>query len=295
MMQPAEVALEVSHHELGERLAQMRLVPSSDPAMQMSLRRYGQLSPVVVFRDERQQLEVIDGFRRLRAAAQQGHPAQLMVRVLEVDEARALSALFALHRGDKGLTEIEEAWVVQALVREHRMAQSSVGQLLRRHQSWVSRRLLLVEALSPEVQMDVRLGLCSPTAAREVARLPRGIQQVVARIIAQQGMSTRAAAKLVAATERLQPATAEEIERLCQSAQAQTPCRGGPRSDAQAYTADLSVLERVACRLRGRLVERPPAQLPPPQDQEVRGFVRAAIPVVRVLLETMTKTLEGPP
>jgi transposase/ParB-like chromosome segregation protein Spo0J len=220
MMQPGEVALEVSRDELGERLSAVRLVPATDAAMEVSLRRYGQLSPLVVFRDERRRLEVIDGFRRLRAAGQQGHPVRLQVRVLDVDETRALTALFALHRGGTGLTEIEEAWVVQALVREQGMAQAQVGQLLRRHQSWVSRRLLLVEALAPEVQMDVRLGLCSPTAAREVARLPRGIQQVVARIIAQQGMSTRAAAKLVAATEQLQPATAEEIERLCRSAQA---------------------------------------------------------------------------
>jgi ParB/RepB/Spo0J family partition protein len=293
MMEPAQVALEVSHDELGERLSDVRLVPPTDPAMEASLRRYGQLSPLVVFRDQRQRLEVIDGFRRLRAAAQQGHPPRLQVRVLDVDEARALSALFALHRGGTGLTEIEEAWVVRALVREHGMQQAQVAQLLRRHQSWVSRRLLLVEALSPEVQMDVRLELCSPTAAREVARLPRGIQQV-ARIIAQQGLSTRAAAKLVAATERLQPTTAEEIEQLCRSAQAETPSRAGPGSDAEAYAADLSVLERVASRLGGRLVERPPTQLPPPRDKEVRGFVRAAIPAVRVLLETMTKSAEGP-
>ena len=293
-MEKAEVALEVNHEELGERLSDVRLVPTTDATMEMSLRRYGQLSPLVVFRDERKRLEIIDGFRRLRAARLHGHPVQLQVRVLEVDETRALGALFALHRGGTRLTEIEEAWVVRALVREHGMQQSSVAQLLRRHQSWVSRRLLLVEALSPEVQMDVRLGLCSPTAAREVARLPRGIQQVVARIIAQQGMSTRAAAKLVAATERLQPATAEEIERLCRSAQAQTPSRAGPRSDAEAYATDLSVLERVACRLRGRLIERPPVQLPPPRDKEVRGFLRAALPVVQVLLDIMTKTLEGP-
>lgn len=64
-------------------------------------------------------------------------------------------------------------------------------------------------------------------------------------------MSTRAAAKLVAATCRLQPATAEQVEGLCRSAQAGAPSRAGPRSDAEAYAADLSVLERVACRLRG--------------------------------------------
>jgi len=215
--------------------------------------------------------------------------------VLDVDEVRALAALFTLHRAGTGLTELEEAWVVQALVpRSTVMAQAQAATLLRRHQSWVSRRLLLVEALAPEVQIDVRLGLVSPTAAREVARLPRGIQQTVARIIARQGMSTRAAAKLVAATERLQPATAEEIERLCRSAQAQAPARAGLRSDAEAYAADLAMLERVAVRLRSRLVERPVSQLPPPRDKEVRGYLRAALPVVRVLLDVVAKTLEGP-
>jgi len=294
MKELAAIPVEVGHDELGDRFSQVRLVPPRDMAMEASLCRYGQLSPVVAFRDRWGRLELVDGFRRLRAAAKLGHPVRLAVRLLEVDEAHALSALFALHRRGTALTEIEEAWVVRALVREQGMQQSSVATLLRRDQSWVSRRLLLVEALSPEVQMDVHLGLCSPTAAREVARLPRGIQQVVARIIARQGMSTRAAAKLCAATERLQSATAEEIERLCRSAQAESPARSGPRSDAEAYTADLALLERVAARLRTRLLDRPPARLPSPHDKKIAGQLRAALPVVRTLQETMTTTLEGP-
>jgi ParB-like chromosome segregation protein Spo0J len=168
MTDQTDIPLEISPAKLGQRLAQVRLVPAADVAMEASLRRYGQLSPVVAFRDEQRRLEVIDGFRRLRAAGHQGHPARLAVRVLALDERRALGALFALHRGSKGLTELEEGWVVRALVREHGMQQRQAAQLLRRGQSWVSRRLLLVEALAPEVQMDVRLGLVSPTAAREV-------------------------------------------------------------------------------------------------------------------------------
>jgi ParB/RepB/Spo0J family partition protein len=293
MAQQADAPLEIGAQELGQRLAQVRLVSASDVAMEASLRRYGQLSPLVAFRDDADRLEVIDGFRRLRAANHQGHPARLSVRVLALDEPRALAALFTLHRGDKGLTELEQAWVVRALVREHGMQQQQVAQLLRRDQSWVSRRLLLVEALSPEVQMDVRLGLCSPTAAREVARLPRGIQQVVARLIARNGLSTRQAARFVAATEQLTPATAEQIERLCHSAQTQlSPI--GPQSDVVAYVADLGVLERIATRLRARLCECPPAKLPAPGAEEVRGFLRAALPIVRLLCLAMTKTLEQP-
>lgn len=286
--------IELSPAEIGDRLSAVRLLPATDQEMAASLQRYGQLSPLLVFRDGDRGLEIIDGFRRRRAAAAHGWPSRLWVRVLDVDEPRALAALLSLHRAGTGLCELEEAWVVRALVREHGLAQADVAQLLRRHQSWVSRRLLLVEALAPEVQMDVRLGLVSATAAREVARLPRGIQQTIARLIARQGMSTRASAKLVAATERLQPATAAEIERLCQSAQAQAPARSGPHSDAEAYTADLAVLERVAARLHARLCDRPPARLAAPHDQQIAGELRAAVPVLRALLDIMTRTLEGP-
>ncbi len=293
MTEPMANPVEVSPEELGQRLAQVRLVPATDAVMEASLRRYGQLSPVVAFRDEKSRLEMIDGFRRLRAASMQGHPALLAVRVLEVDETCALAALFALHRGGAALSELEEGWVVQALVREHGLAQAQAAQLLRRHQSWVSRRLLLVEALAPEVQTDVRLGLCSATAAREVARLPRGIQHTVARIIVRQGMSTRAAAHLVADALRIKPATAEEIERLCQEAQAKAPVRAGVRSEADACAADLVLLERVAVRLRSRLVEHPIAQLPAPRAKEVRAHLRAALSVVRALLDLAGKTLEA--
>jgi hypothetical protein len=209
-MEPAEITLELSPHELGERLSDVRLVPSSDATMESSLRRYGQLSPLVAFRDEQQRLEVIDGFRRLRATAQLGAPARLLVRVLEVDEVRALSALFALHRRGTGLTEIEEGWVVQALVREQKMAQTQVAQLLRRDQSWVSRGCCWSRLWRRRCRWTCGWGW-SARRRRARWRLPRGIQQVVARVIAQQGMSTRAAAKRVAQSERLQPTTAEAV------------------------------------------------------------------------------------
>lgn len=286
--------IELHPAEIGDRLSAVRLLPPVDQEMAASLRRFGQLSPLVAFRDGDRGFEIIDGFRRRRAADAHGWPARLQVRVLDVDEPRALAALLSLHRAGAGLCELEEAWIVRALVREHGLLQADVAQLLRRHQSWVSRRLLLVEALAPEVQTDVRLGLCSPTAAREVARLPRGIQQIVAKIIGREGMSTRASAKLVAATERLpQPATAEEIERLCRSLQAPVAAQSGPRSDADAYTADLALIERVATQLCARLSDRPPAQLGSPNDQVITEKLRATVPVLRELLGAMTKTLEG--
>ena len=52
---------------------------------------------------------------------------------------------------------------------------------LERHKSWVCRRLALLERLSEECREDLRLGLLSPTMARQLTRLPAGNQiEVVA-------------------------------------------------------------------------------------------------------------------
>jgi ParB-like chromosome segregation protein Spo0J len=278
-------AVEVPVADLGEELATLRLLPPGDADMAASLRRFGQLSPLVVYR-QGARLEVIDGFRRLRAAGRQGSPSSLRVRPLAVDAPGALGALFALHRGCSGLSELEEGWVVQALVRRHGMAQAQVAQLLRRHQSWVSRRLLLVESLVDEVQRDVRLGLLGATAAREVARMPRGIQHAVAAGLARHGLTSRQAAQVCAAIERLGVADLAEVERLCATATL-GPARAVTATEADRVHADLALLERLAHRLRSRLPGRSPTAA-------LRGWLTTARPALVALLDAMTVTLEEP-
>jgi hypothetical protein len=53
---------------------------------------------------------------------------------------------------------------------------------LGRHKSWVCRRLALLERLCPEVRQDLEVGLLTPTAAREIARLPAGNQSEVLEV-----------------------------------------------------------------------------------------------------------------
>ena len=273
--------IEVVPDELSVQLSRLRLVPPTDGALAASLRRFGQLSPLVAYRDGAA-LELIDGFRRLRAAAELGAPERLTVRVLAVDGPRALAALFALHRGAAGLSELEEGWVVQALVREHGLAQQQAAQLLRRHPSWVSRRLLLVEALAQAVQDDVRVGLLSPRTAREIARLPRGTQPEVARAVAAHGFSSRQTARLAAAVARHGVA---DLERVCTELHPASP----PSSVAGWYAADLTLLTRVATRLTRRLREQSPA------TAALRAQLRAATPVVRALGAALTHALEDEP
>jgi ParB/RepB/Spo0J family partition protein len=160
---------------LGQRYRRYRLVdPDDEAAMVGSFRRYGQLTPLVVCRRE-ETYEVLDGFKRL-AAAQTLGLLTVATRVLEVDERQAKAALFGLNQTGRRTQEWEDAWIVQALVREDGMTQVEVAELLGHHKSWVCRRLALVEKLADEARQDLRLGLLSATAARSLVRLPAGNQ-----------------------------------------------------------------------------------------------------------------------
>jgi len=284
VMSPLSHDPDVALEELGERFARIRVLPTRDTEMEASLRRYGQLSPIAAFRDPTGQLQVVDGFRGLRAAEQQRHPERLKVRVLAVDEVQALAALFALHRGRAGLSELEEGWLVRILVRQHALEQQQVAQLLRRDPSWVSRRLVLVEALALEVQTDVRLGLCSATTAREVARLPRGMQADCVRLIAARGLSSRQTAQLVAAALQRGVHTAADLEELLA-----TPAT---RPVHEQYAVDLDLLERLVARLVRRLGEHPPRLLPPAHAVAVRQRLRTAQPLLAMLNECAARALE---
>ena len=174
-----ENLLHLKCEDIGEHYGRYRLhVPEAERAMARSLERYGQLSPVVVCRrDER--YELIDGFKRLGAARHLTQMGQLSARLLEADERLAKAAIYGLNRAGGRTRELEEAWIIQALVREDGMSQVEVAELLGRHKSWVCRRLALIERLGSKARDDLRVGLLSPTAARQIVRLPQGNQTEV--------------------------------------------------------------------------------------------------------------------
>jgi ParB-like chromosome segregation protein Spo0J len=169
----------VSLEALGHSYRRYRLAdPSAEEAMAGSLRRWGQLAPVVAcWRG--QQLELLDGFKRWTAARRVAGLTTLSVRVLEADERTAKAAILGLNRGQRGTGELEEAWIVQALVREDGLTQVEAAHLLGQHKSWVCRRLALLEKLSVAVKEDLRLGLVGPYLARELTRLPTGNQEAL--------------------------------------------------------------------------------------------------------------------
>jgi hypothetical protein len=181
----------VSLDGLGQRYRRYRLAdPEAEEAMAGSLRRWGQLSPVVAcVRGE--QLELLDGFKRWAAARQVDALPSLSVRVLEVDEPTAKSAILGLNREQRPTRELEEAWIVQALVRDDGMTQVEAAHLLGRHKSWVCRRLAFLEKLSAGVKEDLRLGLMGPSLARQLTRLPAGNQEAVLALVRRETLTAQ--------------------------------------------------------------------------------------------------------
>jgi ParB-like chromosome segregation protein Spo0J len=113
--------------EIDERLQRYRLVqPKLERQMTQSLKDYGQVSPIIVCELEGKMV-LVDGFKRLHAARCLNGFTQLNARTLEVDEQAAKAALFNLNRIVGRPVELEEAWIIYALVREDGLQQNEVA------------------------------------------------------------------------------------------------------------------------------------------------------------------------
>jgi ParB-like chromosome segregation protein Spo0J len=209
-----------------ERFGSYRLGSAqASSTMVASLREFGQLSPVVCCRREEVAC-LLDGFQRLRAA-RETCLAALNVLFLEVDDRQAKAAMYRLNQGSRRIQVLEEAWIIQALVREDGLSQSEVAVLLGRHKSWVCRRLAVLEKLAPQARQDLQLGLLSVSAARELLRLPHGNQLELLECMRRESLTTGelrdVAGLLLACSTREQRGFVLEKPR-----QALAQARGGP-------------------------------------------------------------------
>ena len=197
----------VDLNEFDLRLERYRIVqPKADSLMVRSLSKYGQLAPLVycVLDDV---LVLVDGFKRLRAVRTLKGLNILQARRLEVDEHGAKAAIFNLNRITSRPTELEESWIIYALVHDDGLEQVEVANMLGRHKSWVNRRLALIDRLTEESRQALRLGLLSPTQARHLTQLPRGNQNAALRCASEHALTSR---ELCEAVRLLQAASTRE-------------------------------------------------------------------------------------
>ena len=173
------------------RLDRFRLVqPKAEQLMRRSLAKYGQLAPVVFCQLEGS-LVLVDGFKRLRAARTLPGMSSLRAHFIEVDEQGAKAAIFNLNRIPCKPNELEESWLIFALVHDDHLPQVEVAQMLGRHKSWVNRRLALIERLTEEAREALRLGILTPTQARHMTQLPRGNQNAAMKCATEHALTSR--------------------------------------------------------------------------------------------------------
>jgi ParB-like chromosome segregation protein Spo0J len=162
MSEPQRLALAIIDRRYGElRLAAPQLLRQ----LRGSVQREGIRHPVVVSCSvEAARCVLLDGFKRVRVAEELGLK-EVWAQVVPLDATQAKAAILKCNQAQPGLCEIEEAWIVRALIREQGLKQAQVGELLGRDKSWVCRRLRLAEALDPALQDDGHIGSSRESAS----------------------------------------------------------------------------------------------------------------------------------
>lgn len=282
--------LSVEVESLGERLSCLRLSDADSLAqMRRSIERHGQLSALTLFRAGSDALEIVDGFKRVRAARALGLRT-LLARVDPLDSVQAKMRMRALQQGS-GLTELEEGWLVRSLYREDRLTLPEIAQQLHRHKSWVWRRLMLVEALEADLQADVRLGLLAPRTASALSRLPRGNQRAARDVVMRHGFTVRQTERLVDEALVEDDDTARAALLAKRLTEVDVSKRPGPRvarrarNEAEWMSADILRLHDIAARMMARLYSTPLETFTADSAALLRDALMRLSPVLRALDE----------
>lgn len=284
--------IDVKTEQIRQRYQPLRLVhPGAERKMLLSMRRYGQLTPVVVGRDADGGYEMVDGFKRLRASRTLKRP-ELKAAVLEAGSRGLKAAIVELNRTGGSLRPLEEALIVQSLYREDMMQQSEIGLLLGRHKSWVCRRISLVEALTEEVIEHLRLGLIGLTIGRELGRLPRGNQSAALGTVLQYKMTSRETLDLVTLLKERPRWEHEAILRFPEPVlSGRCPPRPGVSRPVGTYAWVEKRLAQIHPLARS-LAERVSVDMRFPYTGEQKAHMLRVVGEIQGCLETLCKSME---
>ncbi len=285
--------IDLKMDKIRERYQPLRLVhPRAERNMLSSMRRYGQLTPVVVGRDAEGGYEMVDGFKRLRASRRLNRQ-ELKAAVMETGSRGLKAAIVELNRTGGSLRPLEEALIVQSLYREDMMQQSEIGLLLGRHKSWVCRRISLVEGLSEEVIEHLRLGLIGLTIGRELGRLPRGNQPAALGTVVKHKMTTRETHHLVTLLKERPHWEHEAILRFPEPVlSGRCPPRPGTnRPVGSSAYVDKTLAEIL--RLARCLAHRVSVDMRQPCTDERKIHLQGVVGEIQECLETLCKSMEG--
>lgn len=156
--------LDLEFHQLDLRYETLRRrAPEREKRLLASLALLGQQAPIVVVDGEESRRVVVDGYKRVRALRRL-RADTVIATTWELCEAEAL-VLERLMRSSGGDDAFEQGWLLRELVQRFGLTHQELARRFDKSQSWVSRRLALIEQLPAELQQRVQLGQLVPHAA----------------------------------------------------------------------------------------------------------------------------------
>lgn len=161
-------------------------------AMVASMRRFGQISPVLVTK-EGPGFVLIDGYLRLQAVRILGMDV-LRADIREESEADMLAMVLSKSQ-ERQWESVEQGFLIRDLTSRFEWSTAQVARRLGRDPSWISRRLALVNDLPEEVLDALCKGhLCTWAAGRILAPLARANKDHAVRLtnaLVEQPLSAR--------------------------------------------------------------------------------------------------------
>lgn len=165
--------MELEFQQLDRRYEGLRRRnPERERKLVASIAEHGQQAPILVVADESGRSVVVDGYKRVRALVALRRDTVIATRwELAEDAALVLERLMRAGDGDDAL---EQGWVLRELRERFDLGEAELAKRFDKSESWVSRRLALVEELPVAIQECVRAGgLGAHAAAKYLVPLAR--------------------------------------------------------------------------------------------------------------------------
>ncbi|MEW6624390.1 MAG: ParB/RepB/Spo0J family partition protein [Bacillota bacterium] len=109
---------------------------------------------------------IISGHYRIRAVRRLRWK-QVLCRVISCDQRLAAIYYCTSNLLTRGLSAMEEAYLISRLVAEEKFTLTEIRVMWGRSKSWVSRRLKLLSHLNPKLKKELGMGYLSPRLAQE--------------------------------------------------------------------------------------------------------------------------------
>jgi ParB family transcriptional regulator, chromosome partitioning protein len=175
MKTPTKTPITVEHHCLHLLYAQLRLYKRNwIEQLVRSIEKHGQQVPVVIVPRAPNQWVLMDGYLRVNALRRLGADT-IDAEIWQCEPAEALLMLLVSHQS-RAWEAIEEALLLRELHTQYGYSQNQLAARMGRDQSWVCRRLSLLNELPESILSAITQGKLSLwSATRILAPMARAI------------------------------------------------------------------------------------------------------------------------